>query len=110
MTDQLSELIAELHEKTDAVHVCRPDAYDAFIEGRVIFDVSPDAMLLQEFRAKNSAEFGDDIFVNDDGSFPFIGPPERRAYCTYHKHLFHKRKAQHEMRALEKEFPEIGLW
>jgi hypothetical protein len=72
---------------TSMVHVLDPRAYDAFVAGTRIFDVSPDASLLENFARENTAEFGDSIVRNEDGSFRWIDIPNGpRAWLTYHKH------------------------
>jgi hypothetical protein len=70
------------------VHVSDPEAYQAFVAGKSIFDISPDTSLLEQFARDNAAEFSRDIIVRlENESFRHIDIPNcPRAWLTYHKH------------------------
>jgi hypothetical protein len=74
------------------VHAGSKEAYEAFRDGRPIFDITPDARLLRKFQADNKSEFGKDIHTNSDGTFRFYNHPGigKRVYFTYHWDLHHK--------------------
>jgi hypothetical protein len=74
------------------MHVSAPGAYQHFVEGGLLFDVSPNAELLEEFYRRNKAEFyGDQIVRGIRGPFPYQMRFERQLYTTYHKHAARER-------------------
>jgi hypothetical protein len=105
MTDE-EAIISEVRRRSpDLVHVKDPKAYEAFTDGKLLFDISVDGKLLDEFQAQNKGEFERD-FVR--GSLADVGSTMGRTlYCLYHEHLVYKRRQQNELWELEREHPEL---
>ena len=94
-------------QNPDWVHAANPNAYGAFANGKVLFDVSVDSILLKKFEADNMSEFGSKFQKSNSGGFPWTTLDGVRVYCTYHPDLFYKYIAAPELRKLEKQYPEL---
>lgn len=74
------------------MHVSAPGAYQHFVGGGLLFDISPNAELLEEFYQQNKSEFyGDQIVRGVRGPFPYQIWLARKIYTTYHKHAGRER-------------------
>ena len=98
-------VIAAISAGNVFVHAGSKEAYEAFRDGRPIFDITPDARLLRKFQADNKSEFGKDIHANSDGTFRFYNHPGigKRVYFTYHWDLHHKYQALPVINQAERE-------
>ena len=88
--DDMIRQLPEMHE--DFVHVADLRAYEAFRDGLILFDVTPDARLLTEFKSKNNSEFGPSMALRADGSFRAIMyQPGQVIWTLYHKYAILER-------------------
>jgi hypothetical protein len=93
---------------SDLVHISDPKAYEAFRDGLILFDVSPDAAGLRAFVDQSTSEFGNAFNLQPDGSFRWFTEHGRRVYILSHRHAFPERICRSElMRELEREHPEL---
>ena len=84
-------------------------AYNAFATGKAIFDISPNAELLEEFAERNASEFyGDQIERGPDGKFRsmIFDPGAPRVFFTYHKHKAREVLVK-ELQGLERQNPAL---
>jgi hypothetical protein len=65
------------------VHVDRPNAYEAFAQGKYIFDVSPDGHLIDAFIAKLRSGFG--VVIVRPSPFYFPNLPGVSVYFVHHE-------------------------
>ena len=106
--DETTALIDRLKEQNpDWVHAGDPKAHEALSNGKVLFDVNPDAALLKKFVTENVSEFGSDFKMANDGGFRWVEVDGMRVYCTYSPDLFYKYTAQSELWKLEEKYPEL---
>src|SRR5262245_5035822 len=69
------------------VPVQSESAYHAFVSGKMLADISPQAELLVDFYDKNKAEFvGTTISRHEDGRFPHVERLGRKIWITWHQH------------------------
>ena len=89
------------------VHVYDPSAYEAFREGRVLFDIGQPPKGLQEFMEKNRSEFGGAFVLAGDGSFTWFKRDNRKIYVLSHRHASAEKMFKSEiMKQLAKDHPE----
>jgi hypothetical protein len=97
MNDQ--EIIDHLSHASCMVHVRNPLAYEAFAQGKVIFDLSRDGegiqAFIETFILKLTPEFGADIVRRGPDSLPNF--PGVSIHTLYHRH-----------KAIENAMPELG--
>ena len=68
-----SQLIQSLSDASpEFVSVTSPEAYTAFRDGKVLFDVNQNAELLSKFKTENQSEFGSAFDLGKDGKFKSI--------------------------------------
>ena len=84
------------------VHVGRAKAYEAFSDGLLLFDITPNAELLRMFVSTNESEFGMAFEMKEDGSFKSMNDGHGKIFYTYHKHKA-REKMVSELQQIERE-------
>jgi len=78
------EVVRHIGTVTDMVHVSDAGAYEAFAQGKVIFDISPDGGLLDQFIVTLESEFGAAPIQRKPLKLPSF--PGVQIHTVYHKH------------------------
>jgi len=90
-----TELVQQLGTSTNMIHVASSWAYEAFADGKVIFDISPEGRLLDTLIAQLQPEFGSVIVRRKPFSVPAF--PNVDIHTLYHRH-----------KAIEVAMPDLG--
>jgi hypothetical protein len=69
-------------QATGAIHVDEPSAYNAFVEGRVLFAYHTEAEKIEAFKQRNAPEFGSATVVERHT----VNPEALSLIWLYHKH------------------------
>lgn len=85
-TEEIQNLVWAVEEATGMVYVERPHAYAAFAEGKILFDPSENAELLNAFAKLHQSEFyGTMIVRKESGGFLRFSLHNRTLWVTHHR-------------------------
>ncbi len=101
--DNVKNSVCEIEEAMPgAVWVDSAGSYEAFTNGKLLFDIEPEPQRLKNFCDSNRSEFGGSI-----AAIRSITWSGMQIHFTYNVHLHQKRVQQNELWDLERQNPEL---